>query len=212
MTAGPSAQTGRVSATSTLVDGLLHDARNPLNAISIHLEVLGGKLRDDDGKVPPQLEKNLRAMREQVTRLDVLLRQFGDFLSTRAGVTDAVDLSELVHRLLQVVSYAARSARVSILSEIDRELWLQDADRTGIAQLVMGLLLSCIRAAPQGAELSVRLSREPTGLTLEVALREGTLDPALGQDEAELARTEATRIGVHFERDGQGGRAHFPPG
>ena len=73
----------------------------------------------------------------------------------------------------------------------------------------------CCAALPAALHAVVWLGRlHPDELfqSLEVALREGTLDPALGQDEAELARTEATRIGVHFERDGQGGRAHFPPG
>lgn len=206
---GPSAQAGRLSASATLVDGLLHDVRNPLNAISIHLEVLGGKLRDDEGRVPPQLEKNLRAMREQVTRLDVLLRQFGDFLSQRPGSPQSIELSELVQRLIQVVGYAARTARVSLQSEVDRELWLHGTDRRGVSQLVLGLLLACIRAAPQGSELVVRLSREDAEAVLTVAPREGALDPEAGRDEAALARLEAERLVVPLAWTEQGASARF---
>lgn len=206
---GASAQAGRLSATSTLVEGLLHDARNPLNAISIHLEVLGGKLRDDEGRVPPALEKNLRAMREQITRLDVLLRQFGDFLSQRPNSPESIDVSELVHRLIQVVGYAARTTRVSLQSEIDRELWLHEVDRRGLSQLVLGLLLACIRAAPQGSELVVRLTREDSGALLTMTPREGELNPELGLEESALARLEAERLGVPLELTVLGGRARF---
>lgn len=198
-----------MSATSTLVDGLLHDARNPLNAISIHLEVLGGKLRDDDGRLPPSLEKNLRAMREQVTRLDVLLRQFGDFLTQRSGSPETVELSELVDRLVHVVGYAARTGRVSIASEIDRELWLHDVDRTGHAQLVLGLLLACVRAAPAGSELSVRLAREGAGARLSIAPRDGALALEASPHEAALARQEAARLGVALELNERGAHAAY---
>ncbi|HXN41127.1 MAG TPA: histidine kinase dimerization/phospho-acceptor domain-containing protein, partial [Myxococcaceae bacterium] len=65
-----------------LVLGLLHDARNPLNALAINLEVLTDKLRQSEA--PATGEKNVKAMREQIRRIDSMLRRFGDFLAPRA--------------------------------------------------------------------------------------------------------------------------------
>ncbi len=42
--ADPVVDAARYGAVPTLMDSLLHDVRNPLNALSIHLDVLTAKL------------------------------------------------------------------------------------------------------------------------------------------------------------------------
>lgn len=182
--------------TGTLVDSLLHDARNPLNALSIHLEVLTGKLRDADGEVPPAQEKNLRAMREQITRMDVLLKHFGEFLAPRAALASPLDLSELTQRAIQVVGYTARAQRLSLEMEVERDLWLPSAEQAGVRYLVLGVLLRCIRGAGPGTELTVKLSREGKSAVLLVVAQGDSPRMGAGEAEAALARAEAERLGV----------------
>ncbi|MHA7631305.1 histidine kinase dimerization/phospho-acceptor domain-containing protein [Corallococcus sp. M7] len=76
----------RYDAVPPLMDSLLHDVRNPLNALAIHLEVLSEKLKGESGQVPATQEKNLKAMREQIARVDGLLKLFSDFMVFRGAI------------------------------------------------------------------------------------------------------------------------------
>src|SRR4051812_7861377 len=96
------------AATTQLVESLLHEARNPLNALAINLEVLTEKLKDDAGAVDPSLEKNLRAMREQVFRTDAILRSFAEFLVTQQGHFSEMSLPEILERAVEVLGHEAR--------------------------------------------------------------------------------------------------------
>jgi len=83
--ADPVVDAARYGAVPTLMDSLLHDVRNPLNALSIHLEVLSEKLKADTGQVPPSQDKNLKAMRDQIQRVDAIMRRFSEFIVSRSG-------------------------------------------------------------------------------------------------------------------------------
>ena len=71
----------RNAVAQRLMDSLLHDVRNPLNALSINLDVLTEKIRRELGEIPAAQEKNLKVMREQIFRVDAVLRQFADFMA-----------------------------------------------------------------------------------------------------------------------------------
>src|SRR3954463_13304181 len=94
-TSDPVVGAARYSAIPALMDSLLHDVRNPLNALTINLEVLYGKLKAEMGEVPLSQEKNIKAMRDQIQRVDGILRQFHEFIVLRGGAAGEVDLSEV---------------------------------------------------------------------------------------------------------------------
>lgn len=99
---------------SRLMESLLHDARNPLNAVAINLEVVAEKLKDDEGKIPESVERNLKSMREQVYRVDAILREFSDFIAPRLGTSGDLELGPLLSRALEVVGHEARKRRVKV--------------------------------------------------------------------------------------------------
>src|SRR6476646_8256161 len=78
-------QAAKYALVQRLIDSMLHDARNPLNALAINLDVLTEKLRGPDRLVPPNQEKNLKAMREQIFRVDGILKTFSDYLAPKAN-------------------------------------------------------------------------------------------------------------------------------
>lgn len=154
--------------TSHLVDSLLHDARNPLNAISIHLEVLGGKLRDDDGEIPANVQKNLKAIREQVTRLDGMLRQFAGFIAPRPESAAPVELGQVVQGASEVLGHVARLRGLTISLSIESCVLLSPRDPSSVRRCVLEVLAAGIRAAPTGQVLAVRVSRSDGKARLEI--------------------------------------------
>ncbi len=158
----------RFRTSSRLMDSLLHDARNPLNALSINLDVLQEKLRGEDGKVPPSQDKNLKAIREQLFRVDGILRQFADFMTPRQGLEPSVTLAEVIQKALEVLSHECRKSRINVRHVVDAELRVRSANAADVRSLVLGVLMRGIARVPAGGELTVTLKSEGSEAVLSV--------------------------------------------
>ncbi len=157
----------RQAASAALMDSLLHDARNPLNALSINLEVLAERLRRQAESVAPAFEKNLRVMREQILRVDGILRSFADFISPRSGPGEQ-DFSALVLRALEVLGHECRRRRLTARPMVEAGLRVA-ADNTSASFCALQALLRGIRRTAEGGELTLTLKQEGTFAVLKVA-------------------------------------------
>lgn len=170
----------RYGAVPILTDNLLHDVRNPLNALSIHLEVLAEKLKGEAGVVPATQEKNLRAMREQIQRVDGLLRLFAEFLSQRAQGAGEASLSEGVARALEVLGHEARRRRLKLSVELEPGVVVRLAEAGDLGFLVLQPLLRAFLRAEPASALRVSVRGEGSAGVLEVSGALGADgDPAL---------------------------------
>ena len=165
----------RNAITHRLIDSLLHDVRNPLNALSINLDVLTEKLRREQGEIPPTQEKNLKVMREQIFRVDGILKQFADFMAPRPDpVRGAVDLSEAVKQALQILGHECRRAMVKVRQMIEPDL--KTAGASGAVRfLTLQLLFRALMRAGTEGEVDVTLQREASTAVLRI--RDGSTEP-----------------------------------
>jgi signal transduction histidine kinase len=163
-----------------LVDSLVHDARNPLNALAINIEVLSNKLRQSAD--PGTGEENVRAIREQIFRVDNILRMFAEFLAPRLTGGGEVKLSELVEAALSVAGHEARKKKLRMVDRVEPGLsiWLQEAWSASF--LVLQPILRAIKRADAGSDVEIALVRTGTGVELRV-----TESRSMGEEEAGLA-------------------------
>jgi signal transduction histidine kinase len=152
-----------------LVESLLHDVRNPLNALAINLEVLNEKLKDESGTVLKSSEKNIRAMREQVFRVDTVLRMFAEFLAPRPGGSPEHALSHLVERALEVLSHEARKGGVKLRSHLQPNVMVWCSDGAALRFLTLQSILRALLRAGAGAEVCVDLERKEGRAVLTVS-------------------------------------------
>lgn len=155
------------AAVPGLLDSLIHDARNPLNALTLNLEVLTEKLRALPTPLPAA-DKNLRAIREQVFRVDAILRKFAEFLSVRPTGEGEVNLSEWLAKALEILGHEARSGRVKVLSEIEAGLRVRFAEVAMAPFVALQPVLRGIQRCVPGGEISVSLAREGERVALTV--------------------------------------------
>ncbi len=166
--ADPVVDAARYGAVPTLMDSLLHDVRNPLNALSIHLEVLTEKLKGETGQVPPSQEKNLKAMRDQIQRVDGILRRFAEFIVSRAGAPGDVDLSDTVTRAMDVLAHESRKRRLQVRPTIAAGVRARLSDTGELGFLVVQSLMRAYGRSEQGTEVSVAVRAEDARAVLEV--------------------------------------------
>ncbi|PTL85428.1 histidine kinase dimerization/phospho-acceptor domain-containing protein [Vitiosangium sp. GDMCC 1.1324] len=206
--ADPVVDAARYGAVPTLMDSLLHDVRNPLNALSIHLEVLTEKLKGETGQVPPSQEKNLKAMREQIQRVDGILRRFAEFIVSRSGAPGEADLSETVTRAMDVLAHEGRKRRLQVRPVIVPGVRARLSDTGELGFLVVQTLMRAYGRSEQGAEVTVAVRAEDARAVLEVMDATGSAVESV--PEAAALALRCAQLGVELHLRAGSCRLSFP--
>ncbi|QRK06940.1 HAMP domain-containing histidine kinase [Archangium violaceum] len=207
--ADPVVDAARYGAVPTLMDSLLHDVRNPLNALSIHLEVLTEKLKGETGQVPPSQEKNLKAMRDQIQRVDGIMRRFAEFIVSRPGTPGEAELSETVTRAMEVLAHEGRKRRLQVRQTIAPGVRARLSDTGELGFLVVQSLMRAYGRSEQGAEVTVAVRAEGSRAVLEVV--DATSSPAETVPEAAAAlELRCGQLGVELLMRAGTCRLSFP--
>jgi len=209
--ADPMVDAARYGAVPTLMDSLLHDVRNPLNALSIHLEVLSEKLKGDTGQVPPSQEKNLKAMRDQIQRVDIIMRRFSEFIVSRPSAPGDADLSETVTRAIEVLAHETRRRRLQVRPMVAVGVRARLADTGELCFLVVQALMRAYGRSASGAEVSVAVRAEGGLAVLEVVDATPTASESAPEVVAAL-RMRCAQLGVELHLHEGLCRLTFPLG
>ncbi len=156
----------RLETFARLAEGMAHDARNPLNALSIHLGLLGERLRGADPALAAKASRHLEAMREQVSRIESVLRLFMRFASPPQQPPLAFDLGELVSGALSAFGHEAKRKGVVLAAEVvGVEI---EGDAAQLGEAVLHLVKRGIDQGAQGGQLHVSVARRGSEAVLEL--------------------------------------------
>lgn len=155
------------------MDSLLHDVRNPLNALSINLDVLTEKLRREQGEIPAAQEKNLKVMREQIFRVDAILKQFSDYLAPRAdhGAPQVIDASEIIRQTVHLLGHECRRSMIKVRQMMDPDLRIRGSAASLRFVVLQAVFRGIVRAGNEG-ELDITFQRDGDRVVLRV--KDGT--------------------------------------
>lgn len=207
----PVVSAARYGAVPALMDSLLHDVRNPLNALAINLEVLTEKLKAETGQVPPSQEKNIKAMREQIQRVDGMLRRFSEFIVVRGGTSGEVSLSETAKRALEVLSHESRRRRLNVQTAIEPDVRVRLQDTGELGFFLVQTLLRAYGRSEVGAQVAIAVRAEGALAVLEV--QDASASGAEPTPDAVVAvGLRCAQLGVEFQVRGGNCRLLFPRG
>ncbi len=145
---------GRLSA------GVAHEVKNPLNAMTIHLELLESKLRQacqargGGADLEPVFE-HARVIGAEVQRLDQVMQGFIKF--TRPGdlALQAISVASLVDSVVRVVGPECESAGVRVVTDGLDGLPDINGDPEMLRQALLNLALNARQAMPDGGTLRI---------------------------------------------------------
>jgi len=161
---------------------MLHDARNPLNAISIHVEILGEKLRKSGASA--SVDSNLRAIRAQLLAVDEILKSYAEFIRPRQAGEGQFSLSKIVEDAVKLLGHECRRKNVEISAALEPSRSARSPDCSSVPPLVLTLLLRSLDRAPSGSKIKVTVSAENSDEVVVVSqggpeVERGSHDPAL---------------------------------
>jgi signal transduction histidine kinase/HAMP domain-containing protein len=167
----------KLAALGRLSAGVAHEVRNPLNAMTIHLELLKQKLiaaalaavsSADGGRedLAPVLE-HAKIISAEIKRLDQVMQGFLKFTRSEDLKLQAVALGPLVNEVVHVIEPECAGSHVTIVTEgLDAVPEIR-GDPGMLRQSFLNLALNACQAMPSGGTL--RISAEPRGGRVRIA-------------------------------------------
>lgn len=141
-----------------LASGLAHEIKNPLNALSLGLDVLRRRHRPADETAAAEYGARIETLREEINRLATLINNFLAFGRPLSMTLAPTDLVALVNGTLSDLSETAERARVTIEKNIPEKLPRVYVDGSLIKSAVWNLVQNAVQ------------SMERSGGTMHVAL------------------------------------------
>jgi len=153
------------NAIYQLAAGIAHEIGNPLNALSLNVQRLYRNLSGSEGKN----KKMLTLIKNEVKRIDRIIKQFLKFSKSMPLEKSKVDMNELINEVLQVYQEKLENNNIALIWNPDGEIAVR-ADEGKIKQTIINLIENAIEAMPDGGRLNIDLSEnESTGeINLEI--------------------------------------------
>jgi signal transduction histidine kinase len=148
-----------------VVAGVAHEIRNPLNSLSLTLELLERRVR----KGLATGDEASEAIQE-VERLETILNRLLAFGRPQLENRHVQNLQPLLDRAVRVVDDQSRQKHVRLdLSNAETAPLQADVDALAIEQVLINLFLNAIDASPVGGVVSVNVTAESGRVRIEVS-------------------------------------------
>ncbi len=192
----------RSIALGRVASGIVHDIKNPLNAMALQIALLGEKLSASDA-ASAAAAGHLSALRDQVGRVNEILRRFLD-VADPAAPLGFTDVGALVTDAVALLAHEARRHRIETTVDASPGAVRTSCDPGRVARLVLGLLARALAETPEGGRLVARAAGNGAGVTVGIEHATGDPDPAVGYY-TQAATAGAARLGgvlTEERRDG----------
>ncbi len=163
----------RLAAISRITGGVAHEIKNPLNAISLRLDLLRARL----GAPEEELAAEIDILSKEVRRLDRVVKTFLDFSRPLEVRLEEIDLAVLTGEVADLLTPQARLAGIALRFEVPSPEGESSAslsmrirgDADMLKQAILNLVTNALEAMKTGGNLILRASCAGTTVTLEVA-------------------------------------------
>jgi signal transduction histidine kinase len=151
----------RTSSIVRLAAGVAHELGNPLNSLTIHLQLIERKLKKlalaQEGQ---QLSESLKVCQGEVERLDGIITHFLEAVRPQKPELNELDLVGLIDEVLHVQEAELRDRKLDVNVEVDASLPAILGDRGQIKQVFFNLIKNAMEAMHAGGKLRVVTRRD----------------------------------------------------
>ncbi len=148
----------KTSSILLLAAGVAHELGNPLNSLTIHLQLIDRKLKKlQASKETRSLEDSIKVCRDEVTRLDGIIKNFLDAIRPRPPDLSEVYLPEMIKDVLQFEARELADRGITVQAELPAGTPVIMADRDQLKQVFFNLIKNAMEAMQPGGSLTVKV-------------------------------------------------------
>jgi signal transduction histidine kinase/HAMP domain-containing protein len=148
----------KLAALGRLTSGVAHEVKNPLNAMTIHLELLKGKLMtpvrsgEDTAAADPALD-HVAIIGNEIKRLDQVVQGFLKFMRPEDLRLQPVEVDTLLQEIAKIVEPDAASSGVRVQVECPASVPDVHGDPGSLRQALLNLSINACQAMTHGGTL-----------------------------------------------------------
>lgn len=160
----------KISSILLLAAGVAHELGNPLNSLTIHLQLIDRKLKKlKASKETRSLEDSLKICRDEVTRLDGIIKNFLEAIRPRPPDLAELYLPELIEDVLQFQARELENRGITVEGEMPAGTPVIMADRDQLKQVFFNLIKNAMEAMQPGGRLSLKLRTDDDSVFVAIA-------------------------------------------
>lgn len=152
-------QAEKMAAAGRLTASIAHEINNPLQSVQNCLHLAG---RED---LPPEKRKEYFDLaRSELERLMLTVRRMLDFARPSSGISEKIELTEVLHRVLSLMRSQLDERRVTVEINAPENLPTIQGVNGQLQQVFINLLLNSYDAMPNGGRVEITVTPLKTGI------------------------------------------------
>lgn len=167
-------QADRLTSLGELSAAVVHEIRNPLGSIKGAVEIMEDELAPDSPR-----REFAEIAKQEVDRLDRLVKEFLRFARPPQPATAPADVNEVVQSVASLIEQRAVSQHVHLERDLAKDLPLVTIDDEQIKQVLLNLVINALQVMPAGGRLALRTALTDARIVVEVEDEGGGVDPAI---------------------------------
>lgn len=177
-----SIESERLRAITLLAAGVAHEIGNPLNSLTIHLQLLRREMAALPEKSRADLTALLDVSTREVERLDRIITQFLSAVRPVKPQLESAAFDEILQETLSFMRQEVADRNVIVECEVEQGLPSVKVDRGQIRQMLFNIIKNAAEAMPDGGVLRVEVASN------DRSIRASFRDTGVGMDPAQMSR------------------------
>lgn len=155
----------RLAAMGELTAGVAHEVRNPLGIIRASVQLV-----EDSGADPERVAEATGVIKQEIDRLDRVIKALLDFGRPSAPTLRPIDIEEVVADVVLFTRQFAGQSQVEIETEFSSGMPLVNADPDQLKQVLVNLVSNAVQAMEaDGGEIRIKVWDDDSFVFVSVA-------------------------------------------
>ncbi|MDQ8204562.1 ATP-binding protein [Pelagicoccus sp. SDUM812003] len=174
----------KIASILLLAAGVAHELGNPLNSLTIHLQLLKRQLDRLDVSTPTseKMQDSLEVCRGEVERLDGIIKNFLEAIRPQKPDFQVLNLHSILEEVLQFVGSELNDRGIAVEVEVESAPPIVRADKNQMKQVFFNLIKNAMEAMKPGGCLRVKTRDDEERIYLQFG------DSGTGIKQSELSR------------------------
>jgi two-component system, sporulation sensor kinase E len=144
----------RLNAFTLLAAGVAHELGNPLNSLTIHLQLLERRLKKM-GKSGDSLREHLDIATGEIKRMDTIISQFLAAIRPSKPQLQRSQIADLVQESVRFLKPELDQAKVKVKLDLRSDMPAMPLDADQMKQAIYNLIRNASQAMPKGGTLTI---------------------------------------------------------
>jgi PAS domain S-box-containing protein len=147
----------RMTSMKRVAAGMVHELKNPLHSLSLHVELLRQVLSEP----PDRAARSLEVLAREIRRLDRLVEDFRRFSRPEDLEVRPLDVRDLVSEVAELVRPEAETQGIEMRLDLPENPLQIDGDPERLRQALLNVFRNAQQAMPAGGRLTAEAAVEP---------------------------------------------------